>query len=284
MRTYSLLGYYGGKAGPLGAWIAGQLPAHEIYVEPFGGMGGVLMRKRPSRVEVYNDLAGDLVNLFRVVREQPEALREALALTPYARREHAACVRNWQPERVDQVERARRTYTHLAQSRDGALVSKSFSFGGAAYKGSVADTFVNGQCRIPEVCGRLRTVLLENADWQAICRQHDGPSTLFYLDPPYVRSTRTANDGYAHEMTDAQHHELIAWCLRAEGCILLSGYDSELYAPLLAAGWHRRRLKVSNHASASRQRKAGSAGRTECLWLNPLAAAATPTLFCTPAP
>ncbi|UOQ53080.1 DNA adenine methylase [Hymenobacter cellulosivorans] len=276
----SLLGYYGGKAGPVGAWITSQLPPHDIYVEPFGGMCGILMQKRPSRVEVYNDLSGDLVNLFRVVREQPEALREALALTPYARKEHAAAVRNWQPERVDHIERARRTYTHLAQSRDGALVSKSFSFGGAAYKGSVADTFVNGQCRIPEVCGRLRTVLLECCDWQSICRQHDGPDTLFYLDPPYVRSTRTANDGYAHEMTDAQHQELIGWCLRATGSILLSGYDSDLYEPLLAAGWHRRRMKVASHASAARQRKSGNAGRTECLWLNARAAAATPTLFC----
>jgi DNA adenine methylase len=275
-----LLGYYGGKIGPVGAWIAAQLPPHKIYVEAFGGMAGVLMQKRPAPVEVYNDRAQELDNLMRVVREQPKELRLALELTQYGRQEYKRCIATRHEPGISEVERARRTYVIVAMGRDGSLNGKGFSFGGAAYKGSVADTFKNGQERIPWVSQRLRGVLLECGSWQTVCRQHDGPDTLFYLDPPYVLSTRTGNYGYVYEMSDTEHEELLDWCLRARGKILLSGYDSALYAPLLAAGWVCRRLPVVAHSSAARQKKGTRAERVECLWLNPQAAAYTLTLFC----
>jgi DNA adenine methylase len=148
---------------------------------------------------------------------------------------------------------------------------------------SVAEKFVNGQVRIAAVAERLRRVQIENADWQTICRQWDAPDTLTYLDPPYTRAERNA-EGHRFEMKDPQHRDLLAWCKQAQGKVLLSGYDNALYAEQLVkqAGWVARPYGTVAHSSASRTKKK-SASRTEILWLNPLAAAATPSLFCPPA-
>lgn len=277
----SLLGYYGGKAGAVGAWIAAQLPPHRAYVEPFGGMAGVLMQKGYSPIEVYNDLDNLLVNLFRVLRSEElrPHLEQQLALTNYARKEFDDCFRGLHEE-TNAVERARRTYVVLAQSFQNALISRSWSFGGAAYGNSVAEKFVNGQVRITSVAERLRRVQIENADWQSICQQWDGPDTLFYFDPPYTRGERNA-EGYRFEMKEPAHLELLGWCTQAQGKILLSGYDNSMYAKHLVkgAGWVARPYKTVAHSSASRTKKK-CASRTEMLWLNPAAAAATPTLFC----
>lgn len=105
-----VLRYHGGK-WLLAPWIASHFPAHDVYVEPYGGGASVLMRKARSRAEVYNDLDEDVVNVFRVLRDegQAERLREVLALTPYSRTE-------WKESfstSDDPVERARRTFVRL---------------------------------------------------------------------------------------------------------------------------------------------------------------------------
>ena len=276
-----LLGYYGGKAGPVGAWIAAQLPPHRVYVEPFGGMGGILMQKRPSPVEVYNDRAEELVNLFRVVREQPAELREQLALTPYSRAEILVCRRTRNEEAASPLERARRCYVALAQSRQSDFKA-SWSHGGPKYTGAVADAFVSGQARIPQVCERLRNVQLDCQTWQRIVEQWDSPHVLIYLDPPYTVGERTATRNYAHEMPAGEHELLMAWCLKATGMVLLSGYRNDLYRDELEAnGWLRRDFATVAHSSSVGKKKGaeGKANRVESLWLNPAAAVATPQLF-----
>ena len=82
------LRYHGAK-WRLAPWVIGHMPPHKVYVEPYGGAAGVLLRKPRSYSEVYNDLDGDIVTLFRVLRDpmRREALIEALTLTPYAREE-----------------------------------------------------------------------------------------------------------------------------------------------------------------------------------------------------
>ncbi|MBH9009927.1 DNA adenine methylase [Pseudomonas aeruginosa] len=98
-----ILRYHGGK-WKLAPWIIQHLPPHHTYVEPFGGAASVLLRKARSHAEVYNDLNGDVVNLFRVARDHGEKLRQALTLTPFARDEFEASY----VETTDPLERARR--------------------------------------------------------------------------------------------------------------------------------------------------------------------------------
>jgi DNA adenine methylase len=277
----SLLGYYGGKAGPAGGWITAQLPPHEIYVEPFGGMCGVLMQKRASRVEVYNDQENALHNLLTVVRDQPDALRAVLVLTPYSRAEFLRCAKTVNQAGIDVVEWARRAYVVLAMSRNGSLGNTSFSFGGAKYKGSVADAFVNGQERIPAVAERLRRVNIECGNWLRVCEQWDGLNTLIYFDPPYTLDSRSSRGNYSQELKAGDHQLILEWCRQSKSAVVLSGYRNELYRQELEerAGWVRRDFLTVAHTSAQRD-KASRASRVESIWLNATAAAATPTLFC----
>ena len=97
----------GGK-WKLAPWVIQHFPAHRVYVEPFGGAASVLIRKGPAYAEIYNDVDGEVVNVFRVLRdrESAEQLREAVALTPFARDEFDAAYGE-----ADEcaIERARRT-------------------------------------------------------------------------------------------------------------------------------------------------------------------------------
>ncbi|HFC10149.1 MAG TPA: DNA adenine methylase, partial [Chloroflexi bacterium] len=81
-----ILRYHGAK-WKIAPWIIQHFPPHTTYVEVFGGSAGVLLRKPPAPIEVYNDLDGEVVNFFRVLRERPEELARAVEFTPYARAE-----------------------------------------------------------------------------------------------------------------------------------------------------------------------------------------------------
>jgi DNA adenine methylase len=265
--TRPVLRWHGGK-WRLAPWIISHLPPHDIYVEPYGGAASVLLRKQRARGEVYNDLDGDVVTLFRVLRD-PEAaleLQRLLRLTPFARAEFMSAYDPCD----DPIERARR------------LVARSFMAYGTTGRrknqtGFRAKTYVRNQTgpgdfatypeALPAIVERLRSVIIEQRDAVDLVRIHDGGGTLFYVDPPYVPETRTSWRGahndrcYAVEMTVEDHEELLAALVGLQGMVVLSGYPSALYDDALA-GWRR----VEREALADGGRK-----RTEVLWLNPAA-------------
>ena len=108
--------YFGSKQS-VAPWIVSLLPEHEHYVEPFCGGLSVLFDKRPSRMETVNDLDGELMTFWRVLRDQPEQLIRACMLTPHSRAELTA---TWDPT-DDDLELARRIWCRLAQGRSGTL-------------------------------------------------------------------------------------------------------------------------------------------------------------------
>lgn len=93
------------------------MPPHKSYLEPFFGSGEVFFRKTPSPIKTINDLDGEIVNLFRVVRDMPDALERAAALTPYSREEYE---RAWERHKAgdvtDPVEKARLTLIRYWQA------------------------------------------------------------------------------------------------------------------------------------------------------------------------
>ena len=246
-----------------------HFPPHTCYVEPFGGALSVLLHKPPARIEVANDADRLVVTFFRVLRERPDALRRAIALTPYAREEcRLACT----PEAhdpdsgLDEVERARRFYVQAWQSRHGAPSRGQMGWRYERQLGRTR-TVVDAWCQdehLPRIAARLKLVQLECGDGFEVLARFDAPTTLFYVDPPYVhalRGTRWRTAGYVAELDDAGHERLAEALHALRGMVVLSGYPCPLYDRLYP-GWRRveRRAVVQSSALA-----------TEALWLSPSA-------------
>lgn len=266
--TRPVLRYHGGKFR-LAPWVIKHFPPHRCYVEPFGGAAGVLIQKDRAYAEVYNDLDGDIVNLFRVLREPGQCARliDQLLLTPYARDEFAAA---YEPTE-DPIERARRTLIRAEMGFGSVGATKGhtgFRIDTRRKHGTAQALWARFPESLARVCDRLSGVMIENRPALNVIDQHDAEDTLFYVDPPYLMSTRcvSARHGrYYHcEMTGDDHHQLLAKLCAAKGMVVLSGYPSDAYKEaLLGGGWVM--AKTEARISAAR----GTALRTECLWLNP---------------
>lgn len=265
--TRPALRYHGAK-WVLSSWIVSCLPAdHDSYIEPFGGSAAVLLRKPRSKLEVYNDLDGDVVSFFQVLREREEELIRAIYWTPFA---HAEQKLAYEPT-DDPLERARRLYVRsyqtisgpTAQWNSGFRRQKKFSRGrnGFSRMKPAAASFMEVE-HLYQVAERLRGVTIEEDDALAVIRRFDNDRAVFYIDPPYVATTRkrwTAS-AYQHEMTDEQHRELATLLRSCAGMVVLSGYDSPLYQELFG-DWKRLERQARTNGNTAET-------ATESLWLN----------------
>jgi DNA adenine methylase len=267
--TRPLLRWHGGK-WRLAPWIASHFPPHRIYVEAFGGAASVLLRKPRSYAEVYNDLDGDVVSLFRVLRgNRADELVRSIELTPFARGEFVEAY-----ERSDdEVEEARRLVirSFMGFGSDGFNRAVRTGFRSASKRSGTtpAHDWANYPDALRAIVERLRGVVIECRDALEVARQHDQPSTLHYLDPPYMPETRSHKSrktgeryhAYRHEMTAAHHEALLEGVHSLVGSVVISGYPTALYDSMLG-GW--RRVTVAALAD-------GALKRTEVLWINPRA-------------
>lgn len=265
--TRPVLRWHGGK-WKLAPWIIGHFPKHRVYVEPFGGAASVLMRKDRSYGEVYNDLDEDVVNLFDVLRSADAGrLIELLRLTPFARLDFELAYQ----ETEDPVERARRlivrSFMGFGSDGHNRKVRTGFRANSNRSGTTPAHDWVNLGEAYSAVIERLAGVVVECRPAIDVMKQHDGPATLHYVDPPYMPATRSQKSrrsgvryhAYAHEMTEDDHAALIAFLPTLEGMVVLSGYPASLYDEGLT-GW--RRIEIAALADGARP-------RTEVLWLNP---------------
>ena len=258
---HPVLKYYGGKFR-LAQWIIEHFPKHRHYVEPFGGAASVLLVKEPSAVETYNDMDKSLVNFFRVLRERPDDLIQQIKLTPWARSEYEYCLDEIQVD--DPIEMARRLFFRLWMNLIGGMkVSKSNWRRQIKGKRPLAADIKPEN--LYQASERLRLVQIENRDALKLITELDSPDTLFYLDPPYIGSTRTDKNVYSVEMTDSKHREFAEVLYNVQGYIILSGYPAAIYTELFEnRGWHR----IDRKAQVN-----GGGSRIECLWLSPRTAA-----------
>jgi DNA adenine methylase len=258
-----LLRYHGGK-WRLAPWIISHFPDHRVYVEPFGGGASVLLRKTRSYAEIYNDLDGEIVNLFRVARDQGPELRRRIALTPFAREEFES---SYIPAPEDPIEQARRTLIRAGMGfgSTGSNAQVKTGFRGSATRSGTtpARDWERQPANLDLVIARLQGVVIEQRDALDIIRYHDAPDTLFYVDPPYALETRSwthAKDAYKHELDYIQHVHLCELLREVKGQVILSGYDCDLYRNLLTWPYGWTKLERTAHADQA-------AKRTECLWL-----------------
>lgn len=253
------LRYHGGK-WRLGNWIIDYFPSHDCYVEAFGGGASVLLQKEPAIREVYNDLSGAVVNFFRVLREYPDKLINAIELTPYSRLEHQIA---WEYS-ADPIESARRFYVRAWQSFGSATTKTSGDTGWRTQKSEGTASAIksfNDTKHLWDVAARFKLVQIEQDEASNIIARYDTAKTLFYLDPPYLFSTRSDKAGrsYHHEMSNEDHIKLAEQVKTCKGMAIVSGYDSPLYHELYA-GWDVIRKETTD---------VNSNPQTECLWLSP---------------
>ncbi len=272
--------YYGAK-GRLAPWIAGMLPPHRVYCEPFCGSAAVLFAKPLSTHEVLNDLDRNVVTFFRVLREQPEDLQRVCALTPYSRDEYAAA--DLDAEGLGDLERARRFFVrcHLSFNAGGTGKGRA-GWSNGMYRGSSQATSVRDTVdRLVLVAERLRAVVIDNRPALDLIESYDAPDVAMYVDPPYLGETRSGLDDakrrssdYRHDMPDEDGHRTLAARLHdCEAAVLLSGYASPLYTELYGDWWT---AEVSVQRPTTNRRGVTGSRATEVLWSNrPLAAQGT---------
>lgn len=284
-RLRSPLVWFGGK-GILVRKIVSLFPPHHTYVEPFCGGASCLFAKRPSPVEVINDLDSDIVNFFRVLRdpEKFERFHRLATLTPYSREEFIRYRSDWRagwPECPDEVERAYRWYVVARMSFAGEFArswGRSVSTSRLGMANAVAQ-WLSIVDMLPAIAERVSAAQIEHGDWLDVLQSYDGPNTLFYVDPPFVMSTRSSGK-YRHELSNGDHHDLVDALLSIQGRAVLSGYRNSIYQRLEEAGWKCVDLRTVCHATGRTRltRLTGANAltergnryrRTETLWISP---------------
>lgn len=240
MSKLIAFGWYGGKYSHLD-WLLPLLPPATHFCDVFGGSAAVLLNRAPSPVETYNDLDSEVVNFFRVLRDDKDHLAEAIGLTPFSREELALASRR--EEGLTDLERARRFFVCARQVRTGlaqkasagrwahCLLTSRAGMAGAVSRwlGSVED--------LSEIAQRLLRVQIENAPALEVLRRYDSDETLFYCDPPYVHGSRGDRQAYRHEMSDDEHRRLAETLHTVKAKVALSGYHNPLMQDLYSE-WH----------------------------------------------
>lgn len=259
--------WYGGKYSHLD-FIIPRLPKSDQYIEPFGGSAAVLINRDPANVETYNDIDGDVVTFFRVLRERREELLEQIALTPFSREELAEAVERKNDDDLSDIEQARLFFVRAGQTRSG--LAQEATPGRWAYCKSTSRRDMSGAVsrwhgrleQLYNVADRLRRVQIENKPAVEVIERHDDEDALFYCDPPYPHGARGDTNSYSHEMTDEEHRELAEALHECDANVAISGYQCDLYEELYESyGWTR----IDDEEKTMHTTKDT---RTESLWVN----------------
>jgi len=256
--------YYGGKFYLL-PYLLKVIPRHICYVEVFGGGGYLLLNKKRSRVEVYNDINGDVVNLFRVLRDNGDELIRRLKYTPYSRR-LVEEIRT-KTEFSDDIERAWAYFILLNQTFNARGRMGGFAYARVKNHANMFKKLVDNLARVVE---RLRGVVIECLDWKECMERYESENTFAYLDPSYPPETRVDKKVYEFELSREEHIKLRDYIRNSPAKILLSTYPSEIYEELANEGWHKLEIKVSKWSRVLRKDHSGNtkSRAIEVLWMN----------------
>ncbi len=256
---------YPGAKWRLAKAIVSLLPPHEHYLEPFAGSAAVFFSKPPARIETLVDAEDEVVNVFRVLRE--EAMRERLArlvsLTPWSEAELIAAHEVPPAPLEDPVERARRFLVRCWMSI-GARQEGAPQFRYAAAGGDSHDVPTRGWGDVPRrieaAAKRLKNAQVLRGDALSEIAKHADSRVLLYADPPYPRSV-CSRRYYRKTMSDADHERLLGLLVAHPGPALVSGYAYPLYDDALS-GWHRLGARAFGQRGVARE---------EVVWLNEVA-------------
>lgn len=246
--------YYGGKQ-MLSKLIVSLIPEHHLYCEPFFGGGAVFFSKPPSKLEVINDINGELINFYKVIKTKFGKLQKEIKKTLYSREQHqtAKIILNY-PQLFDEIKRAWAIWTLANQS----YASKLNGNWGYDRKENRAPSQLNTK-RISFVScytERLEKVQIECRNALEVILSTDSKQTFFYLDPPYYNSNMGHYKGYTKE----DFEKLLQLLSKIKGKFLLSSYPSEMLDKWVKTNnWFTKKidspLSLATNSNAKRKRK-----------------------------
>lgn len=248
---------YPGSKWRVANQIINRMPEHHSYVEPYFGSGAVLFNKARSAIETINDLDGNVVNLFEVIRKEPERLARAVYFTPYAREVYERAFKE-NPE--DSFEKALNFYIRLNMGHGFRTTGEKVGWKNDVQgreRAYCSQDWVKLPDKILFAAERLRGVQIENRPAVDVIKRFNYENVLIYCDPPYVLNTRHGKQ-YRFEMSDKDHEELLNTILRHKGYVIISGYDSDMYNYALKK-WYR--IEFKSHNQNGRE-------VTEVVWFN----------------
>lgn len=263
-----VISYYGGKQR-LASKIIPYIPKHTVYCEPFCGGASILFMKPCPKVtntscyrEVINDTNGNLINFYKQLRDNGEALSEKIKLTLCSEEEHklSKCFDN-----IDDIERARRYYVNIQQSFSNQL---NCGWRRSVFGRNHAAVWKNKISKIEEYIDRMADVNISNTDALKCILQWDSPQTFFYIDPPYPGANQGHYNGYKQSNFDT----LVGVLKSIKGSFILSCYAQSD----LPVEWERKEFIVYCSASGEgkvkinrsiKSTELGDIKRTEVIWI-----------------
>lgn len=274
------LKWWGGKQY-LAKEIIGMMPRHLHYVEPFFGGGAVLLTRDPSDdslfwgskshergvSETINDINGHLMNFWRTLQDEQYFgdFKRIVEATPFSETSWQEAETRQTPIAPVDVEAAVAFFVRCRQSRAGGFKDFATHSRNRTRRGmnEQASSWLNCIDGLAAVHSRLKRVVILNQNAIDVIRKQDGPKTLFYLDPPYVQTSRASAGNYAFEMTDDDHRELLRTIKQCKGKVMLSGYHNDLYDREIG-DWNRREIEIDNKAAGGNTKRM----MTEVVWMN----------------
>lgn len=211
-----IIPWLGGKRR-LAAQILPHFPDHTCYVEPFaGGAALFFLRSEPAKVEVLNDINGDLVNLYRVVQNHLEEFVRQFKWALSSRQ-----VFEWlkitRPETLTDIQRAARFYYLQQNCFSGKLEGQTF---GTATTAPPGLNLLRLEESLSAAHLRLASTFLEHLAWDACIQRYDRPHTFFYMDPPYWQTA-----GYGVEFGSAEYQRMAELLRTIKGKAIVSLND-----------------------------------------------------------
>lgn len=266
------ISYYGGKQN-LVKEILPLIPEHRIYIEPFFGGGAVFFAKKPSEIEVINDINHHVINFYRVLQQDFDALKAEIDCTLHSRELYARAVEIYNSAQFyKEVPRAWAFWV-LSNMSFGNKILGGWSFNRDNANRHVGLTFSKKEVLTREFSNRFRQVFIECNDAKTTIKNFDDPEAFIYVDPPYVSSEQGHYAGYTAE----DFKSLLDLLANAKGKFLLSSYPEDILIEYREKyGWHSQDIQQTVSVDGRRKERKT---KIECLTMNYKPTGKTLSLF-----
>lgn len=253
--------YHGSKFSYL-PWLLKLLPETKHFVDVFGGSASVILNRRPSQIETFNDINEKVVNFFKVLRDTPDELISALELTPHSRKEYTEA---WYLKNDTPVERARKFFIRTQQSIWAVGAQEQLKGWGASISDSrvkmseKTQKWLKGISNLYQVVDRLRSIQIENRSFAYILEKYNHPEILLYCDPPYDKAFRSATK-YEFDFANQDFFDLHYYAKKSKAKVAISGYKTDFMLQLFK--------EFNFHEGPHRKNNRSDKEVYECLWTN----------------